>query len=218
MDIDCRDYDDYSACLKDLSRVNAVTLTHRPMLHWLKQQTRNLESFSVLDVACGHGDALRRIRRWAESSGKKARLVGVDLNPWAMRAAREATAEPLDIAFHNADVFDFARDQKFDFIISSQFTHHLTDQEVVHFIGWMEQRAEKGWFVGDLHRHWFPYYSFPVLARALFFHHFVRTDGLISITRSFRPGEWRALLARAGVSGADVEWFVPFRLCVARSK
>ena len=61
MDTDCVDYGDYSRCLRDLSRVNAVTLTHRPMLAWLGKHA-HAGDFSVLDIACGHGDALRKIR------------------------------------------------------------------------------------------------------------------------------------------------------------
>ena len=28
------------------------------------------------------------------------------------------------------------------------------------FIRWMEAHARRGWFIGDLHRHWLPYYGF----------------------------------------------------------
>ena len=61
MDTDCVDFDDYSRCLRDLSRVNIVTMTHRPTLSWLARHATG--NFSVLDVACGRGDALRKIRR-----------------------------------------------------------------------------------------------------------------------------------------------------------
>ena len=57
MDTECADFDDYSRCLRDLSRVNAVTLTHRPMLSWLAKHAQ--PGFSLLDIACGHGDAFR---------------------------------------------------------------------------------------------------------------------------------------------------------------
>src|SRR5690348_16209129 len=90
MDTDCVDYADYQRCLRDLARVNTVTLTHRSMLAWLGRETASLRQFSLLDVACGHGDALRRIRRWCDRRGIDARLEGIDLNPWSARAAREA--------------------------------------------------------------------------------------------------------------------------------
>jgi 2-polyprenyl-3-methyl-5-hydroxy-6-metoxy-1,4-benzoquinol methylase len=214
MDTDCADFDDYRRCLTDLTRVNRITLTHRPMLAWLSRETAGRAGFSLLDVACGHGDALRRIHRWAARSGIPARLEGIDLNPWATRVAREAGTQP--IVYRTGDVF--ALDEPFDFIISSQFTHHLTDDEIVRFIAWMEAHARRGWFIGDLHRHWLPYYGFGVLAWLARWHHFVLSDGRISIARSFVTDDWRRLVYGAGLAGQDVAigWHVPFRLCVAR--
>ena len=50
MDTDCVDFDDYRRCLRDLSRVNTVTLTHRPMLAWLARETAGLRV--VLAARC----------------------------------------------------------------------------------------------------------------------------------------------------------------------
>jgi 2-polyprenyl-3-methyl-5-hydroxy-6-metoxy-1,4-benzoquinol methylase len=212
MDTDCVDYADYSRCLRDLSRVNIVTLTHRPMLSWLARHAAASGGFSVLDVACGRGDALRLIRR----RFREAKLTGIDLNPWATRAAREATDASAQIDFINDDAFAYRPPQKFDFIITSQFTHHLTDEQVVTFLRWMQQNAARGWFVSDLHRHALAYYGFPILARLALWHRFVREDGQISIARAFRPAEWVALLREAGIADdrARVSWHIPFRLCV----
>ncbi len=218
MDTDCADFEDYARCLSDLTRVNLVTLTHRPALAWLARETAGLASFSLLDVACGHGDLLRRIRGWAERRGIEARLVGIDLNPWATQAARAATPAAARIHYVTGDVFAFRPDPPTDFIVSSQFTHHLTNEGVTAFIRWQEAHAARGWFISDLHRHWFAYYGFPLLARAARWHRFVRMDGQVSIARAFTTSEWRVLLAAAGLSSADAEvtWHVPFRLCVAR--
>lgn len=210
MDTDCVDYADYSRCLRDLSRVNAVTLTHRPMLSWLAKHVTG--EFSLLDIACGHGDGLRKIR--ARYPG--ANLTGIDLNPWATQAAREATDPAARIDFLNDDAFAFKPVRKFDFIVCSQFTHHLTDEQVVTFLGWLQRNAGQGWFISDLHRHVLPYYGFPILARLMFWHRFVREDGQISIARAFVRAEWQALLGQAGIAEqqAFVAWYIPFRLCV----
>ncbi len=212
MDTDCVDFDEYSRCLRDLSRVNVVTLTHRPMLYWLAKQAKDRPEFSLLDIACGHGDALRKIR----GHYPKASLTGIDLNPWATKAATEATDPAAGIAFINDNAFTYIPTQPFDFIISSQFTHHLTDQEVVNFLIWQKKSAGAGWFISDIHRHVIPYYGFPLLARIAFWHHIVREDGQISVSRAFVRSEWETLLRQANISEteATVAWYFPFRLCV----
>jgi SAM-dependent methyltransferase len=211
MDTDCIDFEDYSRCLHDLSRLNTVTLTHRPMLAWLAKHAR--DDFSLLDIACGHGDALRKIR----ARFPAARLTGIDLNPRATRTARQATDPAAGITFINGDAFTYTPAEKFDFIITSQFTHHLTNEEIVDFLRWLQQNAARGWFISDLHRHALPYYGFPLLARLMFWHRFVRTDGQISIARAFVRAEWEALLHQAGITTrqAAITWHIPFRLCVA---
>jgi len=219
MDTDCVDYEDYRRCLRDLARVNTVTLTHRPMLAWLARETAGSKCFSLLDVACGHGDMLRRIRRWADRNSIAARLEGVDINPWSSRAARAATPDAAQISYRTGNVFAFEpANGPFDFVISSQFTHHLTDDQAVLFIHWMEAHARRGWFIGDLHRHWFPYYGFGLLAWIARWHPFVLSDGRISIARSFIPDDWRRLVRAAGLREDEVAitWHVPFRLCVER--
>lgn len=222
MDTDCTGYEDYARCLRDLARVNAVTGTYGPTLAWLDASTQDRkpgDNVSVLDVASGHGDMLRRIARWAAKRGFRASLTGIDLNPWATRAAEAATADHA-IRFETGDVFAMDPSRRFDFIVSSQFTHHLTDAEIVRFIAWMERSAVRGWLISDLHRHWFAYYGFPLLARIAFWHRFVRTDGQISIARGFRPQEWPALVASAGVDPAEVRVSTHpmFRLRIARLK
>ena len=43
MDTETVSLDDYRACLKDLATVNALTLTHRPIVQWLDHATRDLK-------------------------------------------------------------------------------------------------------------------------------------------------------------------------------
>ncbi len=218
MDTDCADYEDYARCLADLARVNRVTLTHRPLLAWLARETTGLRSFSLLDVACGHGDQLRRVWQWRTRRGIEAVLHGIDLNPWSLRAARAATPQECAITWHNGDVFAFQPAQRYDFIVSSQFTHHLADADIVRFIAWMERHAARGWYIADLYRHWVPYYGFGLLALATGWHRFVRYDGRVSIARSFVPADWHRLTQTAGLDADAVRISreTPFRLCVSR--
>jgi 2-polyprenyl-3-methyl-5-hydroxy-6-metoxy-1,4-benzoquinol methylase len=212
---------DYATCLADLEQVNRLTLTHRPTLRWLAQAMQRIpatKAVSILDVGYGRGDLLRALHGWGAASCRALTLAGIDMNPRSAVAARAATPSTMQIDYRTGNVFSTAPPQpRPDFIISSQFTHHLEDAQVVEFVRWMESNSARGWYVLDLQRHALSYYTFRWLARIAGWHRIVRYDGTVSIARSFRMAEWRSLLQEAGVA-ADVRWHVPFRLGVGRLK
>jgi SAM-dependent methyltransferase len=221
MDTEAVGLDDYRACLEDLAKVNALTLTHRPILKWLDGATRNLkphERVTVLDVGYGHGDLLRRIHGWSRRRGRPVDLMGIDLNPLSEAIARAATPDAMPIEYRTGDVFAFEPERPIDFVISSQTTHHLSEEQLVGFVRWMERVAARGWFIADLHRHPIPFHGFRLLSRLARWHRFVQHDGPVSIARSFRREDWRRILNAAGLSQseASIRWHVPFRLCVSR--
>ncbi len=210
---------DFAGCLADLAAVNSVTLARPPTIAFMRRVSRGMEAgaqLTVLDVGFGEGDMLRRIYRWGARRGLRMELSGVDLNPWSTTAARAATPAGMDIRYITGDLFDLPWGET-DVVISSLFTHHLTDAQVVEFLVWMEARARRGWFVNDLHRHPVAFYGFKLLSGAAGWHRFVRHDGPISVARSFRRRDWEGLLRQAGLAGrATVRWHMPFRLCISR--
>lgn len=221
MDTEAVDFSEFRDCLKDLASVNRLTLTHGPTLRWLARATRGMkpgDRLSLIDVGFGYGDMLRAIHRWCNSMGFEPDLVGVDLNPWSAASAKEVTPSDVRIRYETGDIFAFEPREPVQFIVSSQFTHHLSDTEVSRFIAWMECTATRGWFISDLHRHALPYYVFRILSRVAGWHRFVQHDGPISIARSFRRADWDRLAHAAGLPPETVriEWHIPFRLCAGR--
>ena len=115
------------------------------------------------------------------------RLTGIDLNPQAIRAAREFTPRESRIQWVTgmAQSFDAASDPV-DLVISSLFTHHLHDDEIAAFLASMESVARRGWFINDLYRSRNAYRAFGILSAVMRWHPFVRHDGPVSIRRAFR--------------------------------
>jgi SAM-dependent methyltransferase len=223
MDADDVPFETFRGCLRDLARVNELSLGYRPTLAFLDALRRagrlsTGRPVEILDVGSGYGDLLRRIHAWAAGHGVPVRLSGLDLNPWSAVAAAEATAPDPAIRWLTGDVFEHAEGA--DVVVSSLFAHHLGDADVVRFLRWMEERARIGWFVNDLHRHPVPAATFGPLARALGLHPFVCHDGPVSFRRAFTPAEWSRLLGAAGLppGAARVRRAAPFRLCVERAR
>ncbi|MGV3480817.1 MAG: methyltransferase domain-containing protein [Sphingobium sp.] len=207
----------YEAVMRDLARVNRVTMARRPTLSFLDRALCGRRKFRLLDVGFGDGDMLRAIAGWANRCGIAADLVGVDLNPSSAPAARAHTPPDLTIDWRTGDYAGFAG-EGFDLVISSLVAHHMTHAQLVAFLRFMESEARIGWFVNDLHRHRFAYAGFPLLAGIMLWHPIVRHDGTLSIARSYRPAEWPPILAEAGIGNgaARIHRAFPFRLCVER--
>jgi 2-polyprenyl-3-methyl-5-hydroxy-6-metoxy-1,4-benzoquinol methylase len=196
----------FHAVLADLAKVNRITLRHA-----VGARTR----LRLLDVGFGDGDMLRAIAGWARRRGIAAELIGIDLNPRSQAAAEAKPSPGAPIRYLWGDYADLAG-SGFDCVISSLVAHHMSHDQLVAFLRFMEAEAEAGWFVNDLHRHGFAYTTWPLLASTMGWHPIVRTDGHTSIARGFRPAEWRAILDEAGIREASVRRWLPFRLCVER--
>jgi SAM-dependent methyltransferase len=223
MDQPCS-YEELRACLHDIARVNRLTLAYRPTISWFEALVAarpvSTRPFRVVDVGCGYGDTLRQIHAWSARRSIPVVLTGIDLNPDAIRAAKEATLPSQDIEWIVGDALSDRSGGEIDVVVCSLLTHHLTDPQIVQFLRWMERTAQHGWFINDLHRQPLPYHIFRLLSQFTNWHRFVKNDGPVSIRRSFVADDWRRLCASAGLEAATVsiKEHRPARLCVARIK
>ena len=95
------EFDDY---LRDLERINILTLAYRPTLLWLKRAVADLpagQTISVLDVGSGGGGMLRQLRKWARGKNLKLDLTGVDVNLWSTNPAEESSM-PRSCGFYGS--------------------------------------------------------------------------------------------------------------------
>jgi SAM-dependent methyltransferase len=218
MDGDCS-YEDFRACLRSLENVNRWLLGYRPTLAWLEQLPREpREPMHIVDVGCGGGDLLRQIARWARRRNIAVQLTGIDLNPYAARAAAEATPKELGIAWVAGNALAYRPEKPVDIVVNSLTAHHLEDEEIIGLLQWMEATAQVGWYINDLERSEWACRAFEWVARRVGWHRFVRHDGPVSFRRAFRKEDWTTLLAAADVSqpAVTVEHWRPGRLCVGR--
>lgn len=210
----------YARVLTHLARINRLTLAARPTLSFVGRVAarHGKRPLKILDVGFGDGGMLRAIARLGAKQGVALDLVGIDLNPRSEDVARAmGTADLAPIRYLTGDYRDLAGGG-WDIILSSLVTHHMNDGERQDFLRFMEREAAAGWFVNDLHRLRLPFAGYPVLATCAMVDPIVRRDGQLSIARSFRVSEWRAMVAAAGIDGAKVQRWFPYRLCVERVK
>jgi 2-polyprenyl-3-methyl-5-hydroxy-6-metoxy-1,4-benzoquinol methylase len=214
-------YEDFRGCLHSLEQINRWLLGYRPTMAWLKRLPHGLrDPVHIVDVGSGGGDLLRQIAGWARRRGKAVQLTGIDMNPYAARAAAESTPKELRIAWVTGDALAYQPEKPVDIVVSSLMAHHLEDEEIIALLRWMEATAQVGWFINDLERSEWSCRMFGWVGRMVEWHRFVRHDGPVSFRRAFREEDWVRLLAAAEVprKAVMVEHWRPGRLCVGRWK
>ncbi len=221
MDQEGLSFAEFHHCLQGLETINQLTLAYRPTLRWLRPWLDGSDPLTILDAGSGGGDMLRQIEKEVvktRGDTERVKLVGVDLNPWSRQSA-ELSFPDSRARFATANIFTFEPDRPVDIIISSLFTHHLTDQQLVDFLKWMHARARRGWFINDLHRHPIPYHFIKFATGLLSSNRLIRNDAAVSVARAFSVADWHRLLARAGLENqVSIQWFFPFRLCLSCEK
>lgn len=218
--LDKGDYtaEEYEGCIVELQRVNRylgdASALRRSVLAEIERA--GLHEFSLLDVGAGSGELLRVAAGWAEASRRSAHLTGLELNA---RSACAILEESKDYSSINAVRGDALRlpfaDEQFDYVMCSLFTHHLRDEQVMDLLAEMTRVSRRRIFVIDLHRHWLAYYLYTTVGRLFLHNRLIREDGALSILRSFRPEELRALARHVRLADINVVRRFPFRLVLS---
>jgi 2-polyprenyl-3-methyl-5-hydroxy-6-metoxy-1,4-benzoquinol methylase len=193
------------ASLADLVRVNKYWGGHSTLRKLVDRAIPPDQPFTLLDVGAASGDmgrVMRETRPLAQVTSLdyiESHLAGGS----GQRVAGDAFALPF-------------APRSFDYVFSSLFLHHFTDEQVVELLAGFGRVARKQVLVIDLWRHPVPYY-FISQTRWLFGWHPVTVyDGAISVEAAFRPQELTDLARRAGLAAPQARTFVPaFRIALA---
>lgn len=187
------------ASLRDLARINRYLGGHYALGRLFARVARPDEAFSVLDIGAASGDMGAAIRRRYPN----ARVTSLDYlaDHLAQAAHPKVAADAFHLPFRPAS---------FDFVFSSLFLHHFTDDEVVELFRSFRHVARRAVLAIDLERGPLAYHFLP-RSRWLFrWHAITINDGQISVAAAMKKHEMRALAVQAGLDGAQVRVHRPW--------
>ncbi len=215
--IDTGDYtpEEYQTFLREIAFINRHFGDGRALKKTLLREIedKDLRSFSVLDVGCGSGELLRMIAEYADSTNRRAMLVGIDLNPISSSTTHTESADFRAISSVQGDAFQLPfADNAFDYAISSLFFHHLTDDQIPIGLQEMSRVARHGIVVIDLHRDVVPFIGYKLLCAAFRISPLVRQDGSLSIRKGFKRTDMETIADKAGFDTRHVEQVAPGRV------
>jgi SAM-dependent methyltransferase len=213
-DLPGRTASEIEAEFRDLDRINRFFQVARPFQEklpaWLGLE--RCSHLDILDVGAGTGFLGQTLSAWAAKRGWDWRFTNLDANgdtPQVDPAAVRVVGSALQMPFADAS---------FDLVIASQMTHHFSDEQVVLHLREAWRVARDAVMISDLHRN--------VGLRALLWlgsmllgvGHEVRSDGMISVARGFRCGEFRQLAQSAGLDNARVKLYFGARILLFARK
>lgn len=149
----------------------------------------------LLDVGCGGGDVPRALARQAARDGLLLEVTAIDPDPRGPAFARGDGTPVGGVSFRQSSTTDLVREgARFDVVICNHVLHHLEPGSVPAFLGELTALATRRVLVSDIERSGVGYLLFSLGTPLLFRNSYIRTDGLVSIRRSFTAAELQAVV------------------------
>ena len=200
------------ASLNFMAQVNGLLGGTRTVLDYFEKNAPG--EFSVLDVGFGAGDIPHELAMWAKKKGKKITVTAIDLNPLCVAYAQHHYSCP-EVRFLQHSAFDIERLGKFDYVISSMFFHHLSDEDIVRLLPLFQQTARRGFLVNDLYRGRLNYAGAFMLG-IFSFSPIVFNDAKLSVKRAFQENDFQRYRHSSGISDLKIERKPVFRITMGR--
>lgn len=166
----------------------------------------------IADLCCGGGDLLKVIEKWAIANQIKVELIGIDINPFMIRYAREQAGATSHIQFKTLDIFAAEFSQlRFDIVCINSSCHHFSDTAIVELFKTLSRQTRLSILINDLQRHWLSYAAIRILTALLPFSSLAKHDAPLSVLRSFRKKELITFLQQAELFTYQLTWAWAFR-------
>jgi SAM-dependent methyltransferase len=187
------------ASLRDLARINRYLGGYYVLGRLFGSVAKPGDSFSVLDIGAASGDMGAAIRR----RYPRAQVTSLDYK--GDHLAQAADPKVVADAFH----LPF-RPVSFDFVFSSLFLHHFSDDQVVELFRSFRCLARCAVLAIDLERGPLAYHFLPSTRWLFRWHDITVNDGQISVAAALKKDELMALAVRAGLERARVRVHRPW--------
>lgn len=168
---------------------------------------------SLLDVGCGGGDIPLLLQRWAMRDNMSINITAIDPDTRALNYAKSRNSTfQTNIDFREETAEELAHNGlRYDVVITNHVLHHLPDEQIISFLNLLKKLSRHYVLANDIRRSNVGYALFYLGTGLVpsFHKSFIRTDGLMSIQRSFTAGELQKLVNSIGY---HVKRPYPFRL------
>jgi SAM-dependent methyltransferase len=189
------------ALLNRLGPIRSIVASLAP----LAARQPNGRPLRIVDVGAGGGDLALALARWGRRTGRRVRIVALDLHLAVLQCAAGRTRGTPDVGLLAGNALALPlRPGTVDLAVCSLLLHHLPEEGVVNLLAELAGLVRLGFVVSDLRRGRLAWAATWVVTRLISRNRFTRHDGPLSVRRAYTLPELRTLGERAGL--ADVRW------------
>ena len=177
--------------------------------------TRQMNSFSVLDIGCGSGDIVISVTK-SLSSRFECHSEGWDISETACQTASHSAQHHVwpvtssSVCFREVDIFN-PPEVQFDFVYCCLFLHHFSNEAAIQVMSQMKQLAKVAVIVDDLRRTSLGLLMAKIGCYGLSRSPVVHYDGPQSVRAAFSQAEVLRLATEAGLDNAKIRRHWPQR-------
>jgi 2-polyprenyl-3-methyl-5-hydroxy-6-metoxy-1,4-benzoquinol methylase len=206
--------------LKELDVINTYLGGHAITISGVKKIIAaypNKTKWTILDIACGGGDNIKALKKWASRQKKEIVFFGLDIKPACIEYASNQLG--TGVIFLQMDFNELvAQDLSFDICTTALFAHHLFEEDLDNLVTILNQKSDYGYVINDLHRHYLAFHSIKILTRLFSKSYLVKNDACLSVARGFKKAELQILFQRLQISNFKIYWRWAFRWLIVGIK
>ncbi len=201
--------------LGELDLLNRYTGGHAVTLQGVKTLIGENKIYTVVDLGCGSGDALKYLAKWGRKNSVKLKLIGVDNNIHAIQYLKRNCMGFPEISGIVMDYGEYLMNSPpTDIFMCNLFCHHLDNNSLLELFKALRKKARVGFVINDLQRSKISYYSVWFLTRLLNGSELAKNDGPVSVNKGFLREELEQLLVQSGHAYFSIQKKWAFRYLV----
>ncbi len=167
---------------------------------------------SIVDIGCGNGDMCRAVVDFARQEKRNVQVLGIDANAYTVSHAKASSSNYPAIDYATMNVFDESfTSVEYDIALCTLTLHHFTDEEILHLMSLLVNKARIGVVINDLQRSGLAYRLFQLICFIFRLSELSKQDGLTSILRGFKKQDLVSYSNQLRVKAYSIKWRWAFR-------
>ncbi len=190
--------------MRHMAWTNRVFLNNWLIGCYVKKLIGKASKASILDIGTGIADIPKYL---VEKLNRKDRIIiatGIDIDPQVLALAREYVGNASGVTILEKPLEEIP-DHQFTVAVMSQMLHHLNPEEAVAMLRTAHAKVTNGVIISDFIRSRFNYYLAKWSIALTFGSKFNKSDGPLSILRSYTDNEIKQMLHQAGINKYEIK-------------